>query len=314
MTLLKVAYDAELLKWRLGKDHPTNPVRAKKSVELLWDRLPGLVDVQPITRRARHAELALVHASAYVDATLLGLNDEWKGKRPDLGVVARHMFAGTMQLVDQVLDGTLRYGFAPQGAKHHAMRDYGSGFCVFNDFAAAALRLAEAGHRVLVIDTDAHHGDGTEELTRDCRDVMTLSFHDSTIFPGTGDKSEPTNGVFNWPLDEGAGDRDLMVALYEALPWAEEFDPTIVLWALGGDGYVDDPLSSLQYTYAGYEAVAAAIGAFVGLRDVPLLMGGAGGYLPLTHTPRVWATCVEGALSMAERVRQYDVHDVESVV
>ncbi len=76
------------------------------------------------------------------------------------------MFAATVQLVHAVDEGEVRLGFAPQGAKHHAMADRGSGFCVFNDMAWAARHFAGQGKRLLYVDTDAHHGDGVEALTR----------------------------------------------------------------------------------------------------------------------------------------------------
>lgn len=303
MNTIHVAYDAELLNWRLGKGHPTNPIRARNAVNLL--RKAGApLDVQTITRRVSEDELSLVHDPNYIAETLAGYNDEWAGRRADLGGVARHMFAGTLQLVDQVLDGTLTYGFSPQGAKHHAMADRGSGFCVFNDFAHAATVLALAGHRVLYLDIDAHHGDGVEALTRYNPNVVTASVHDSSIFPGTGHDHEREFGVFNFALPRSSGDRELVGAVEDVLAYADHgFDPTVVLFAIGGDGYVDDPLSTLEYSYDGYRTVADLVGTYVGLHDLPIVMGGAGGYLPHTHTPRVWAEVVKGVHEAAESVR-----------
>ena len=312
--MLHIAYDDKLLGWQLGKGHPTNPIRAKHATELLWNRMPGLVHVDPITRKVSRDELALLHDREYVHRTMNGDNAEWSGTRQDLAKVARHMFAGTQQLVDGILDGEVRYGFSPQGAKHHAMANRGSGFCVYADFAHAATILARAGHRVLVLDTDAHHGDGTEALTRDNPDVMTVSVHDRAIFPGTGHWSDVEDGVINYPLRPGSGDSALVAAVAHALDaHAESFDPTVLLWAIGGDGYVDDPLSTLRYTYAGYSAVSAVVGAFAGVRDMPILFGGAGGYLPHTHTPRVWATVAAETYAMTEKVALDAVDAVDPV-
>ena len=298
--MLHIAYDETLLGWKLGKGHPTNPIRAKNATELLVKRLGNDVQVDAITREATLDELTLMHAPDYVAETLAGFNSEWAGQRRDLGRVARHMVAGSLQLVDGILDGTVRYGFSPQGAKHHAMSHRGSGFCVFNDFAHAAAILQSAGHRVLYIDTDAHHGDGVEELTRHMPNVLTASIHDSAIFPGTGHSSERERGVLNYPLAPESGDRELIGAVESILAYADHrFDPTIVLFAIGGDGYKDDPLSTLQYTYAGYSAVAELVGTFAAAHDTPVLFGGAGGYLPHTHTPRVWARVVENAYRAA---------------
>ncbi len=161
------------------------------------------------------------------------------------------MFAGTVQLVHAVADGRVQVGFSPQGAKHHAMADRGSGFCVFNDMAWAAKHFAAQGKRVLYVDLDAHHGDGVEALTRDEALVMTCSVHDSTVFPGTGHVDEPACRVQNFPLARGAGDRELAAGVEAVVRLAEEWRPEVVLVAIGADGHATDPLSSLQYSYKG---------------------------------------------------------------
>jgi acetoin utilization deacetylase AcuC-like enzyme len=73
------------------------------------------------------------------------LTNEWEGVKPELGLTALKMFAGTARLVEKMIAGEVQVGFNPQGAKHHAHYDYSSGFCVFNDFAWAAKKFAEAG-------------------------------------------------------------------------------------------------------------------------------------------------------------------------
>ena len=206
--VLAIAYDDDLLGWQLGTDHPTNPVRAKLAVERLQQMQVPLV-VEPISWQLG-GELASVHDSGYVNETLeQGRNSEWLGARRDLGRVAAHMFAGTVQLAHAIDAGQVRVGFSPQGAKHHAMADRGSGFCVFNDMAWAAQHFAAQGRQVLYVDLDAHHGDGVEALTRSNPSVTTCSVHDSTIFPGTGRRHSPEDGVFNYPLAFGAGDAEL---------------------------------------------------------------------------------------------------------
>ncbi len=288
---LAVAYDERLLDWQLGPGHPTNPVRAKLAVELLQQRGVPLV-VEPITWRLTD-ELEAVHTADYVRRTLEGSNAEWSGNRPDLGAVAAHMFAATVQLVHAVDEGRVRVGFSPQGAKHHAMADRGSGFCVFNDMAWAAKHFAAQSRRVLYVDLDAHHGDGVEALTRDEPLVMTCSVHDSTIFPGTGHRSEPELGVHNFPLQRDAGDAELLGSLADIVRLADAWLPEVVLVAIGADGHATDPLSSLQYSNDGYAVAARTIGTVAARLGAPVLMGGAGGYQPLTHTPAVWATFVE---------------------
>ena len=287
---LAVAYDDRLLDWKLGDGHPTNPVRAKLAVEALQEMQVPLV-VQPITWQVTD-ELEAVHTTEYVRETLAGRNAEWSGTQPGLGAVAAHMFAGTVQLAHAIDRGDVRIGFSPQGAKHHAMADRGSGFCVFNDMAWAARHFGAQGRRVLYVDLDAHHGDGVEALTRDDPMVTTCSVHDRTIFPWTGHESDEAKRVCNYPLPHGAGDAELLEAVAAIRGLGEAWKPDVVLIAIGADGHETDPLSSLQYSYEGYKRAAQALGAMAAGLRVPVLMGGAGGYQPTTHTPQVWATFV----------------------
>lgn len=287
---LAVAYDDELLGWQLGEGHPTNPIRAKLCVEGL-ERLGTAMVVEPITGQLTD-ELTAVHTPEYVRQTLAGRNAEWSGTRPDLGAVAAHMFAGTVQLAHGIDRGDVRIGFSPQGAKHHAMADRGSGFCVFNDMAWAAGHFAAQGKRVLYVDLDAHHGDGVEALTRDDPLVMTCSVHDRTIFPGTGHADEPEMLVYNHPLSAGSGDVELLRSVEVIVARAQDWRPEVLLIAIGADGHETDPLSTLQYTYDGYRRAASLLGQLAADLQIPVLLGGAGGYQPTTHTPAVWAAFV----------------------
>jgi acetoin utilization protein AcuC len=288
---LAVPYDEKLLDWRLGEGHPTNPVRAKLAVETLaGHRVP--MDVLPIIWQLTD-QLSLVHTQEYLDRTLVdGRNSEWSGPQPDLGAVAAHMFAATVQLAHAIDSGHVRVGFSPQGAKHHAIADRGSGFCVFNDMAWAAKHFAAQDKRVLYVDLDAHHGDGVEALTRTEPLVMTCSVHDRTIFPGTGHEHAPDEHVYNYALPAGSGDEDLRSSLQQITVLAEAWRPHVVLIAIGADGHETDPLSTLRYTYDGYRAAAESLGRLAARHDAPVLMGGAGGYQPETYTPQVWAVFV----------------------
>lgn len=282
-------YDDGLLRWQLGRGHPTNPERARRAVRRI-DALGVPQRVLP-TREARLDELLLVHDRDYVDEVLAGSSTEWAGWRPDLGQVARAMFGGTMLAVDEMLGAErVRLAFAPMGAKHHAMRAWSSGFCVFNDAAAAAVRFRDAGMRVAYVDWDAHHGDGVEELLRWERDIVTMSVHDGSIFPGTGEQHEPARGVFNWSLEENDGDEALLQAIEAMCGIIETHDPQVVIVAAGADGHEGDRLSSLTYTLDGIEEAARQVARASRGRQV--LIGGAGGYQPLDVTPEAWALSV----------------------
>jgi acetoin utilization protein AcuC len=294
-----IAYTPGYLDWKLGAGHPTNPERARLAVEKLttWaatngvelaTRVPGL----EWTRIEREA--GLVHDTAYVDEVRSGRCAEWPDTQERLGEVAALMFTGTVDLIEQMLiDDQPGIYFNPQGAKHHAHRDHGSGFCVLNDMAWAATRLAKLGKRVLYIDWDAHHGDGVEALLLNTPKAVTASIHDGTIFPGTGrDGSDPARGAYNWALPAGCGDTGLDTAICDVIRLADELQPDVVLLACGADGLADDPLSTLNYSLPGIEHAAAAVGSWCGRHRVPIVVGGAGGYQPLTQTPEAWARTI----------------------
>jgi acetoin utilization protein AcuC len=282
---LLVAYDKRLLNWVLAKGHPTKPIRAKLAVDRLRSMKDLQLEVIPC-RPGTHEELELVHDRRYLGEVLgQGECSEWVGRRQDLAETARLMFGGTMTLVDRLLEQP-GVAFAPAGAKHHAHRDHASGFCVFADMAAAAIRFADQGLRVMYVDVDAHHGDGVEEILRSRRDITTCSVHDSTIFPGTGHTDDPRAGAWNWPLQAGAGDRDLLWAVEEILELQRVVEPDVMLLAWGADGHVKDPLSSLRYSFEGLQEAAARLAEKAPSR---VLVGGSGGYEPYKVTPRVWS-------------------------
>jgi acetoin utilization deacetylase AcuC-like enzyme len=187
---------------------------------------------------------------------------------------------------------------------HHATAEEAMGFCYLNGIAIAALHAQAAGAaRVAVWDFDAHHGDGTENLTSGNSNVLTFSIHEKGIFPGTGNKSIPEKLVYNYPLGadgiEGAigkGDEALLRGVAEFCRLADKFNADLIFIAAGADGHVEDPLSSLQFTIAGYKTVSKYLRKQ--FPKTPTLIGGAGGYLPDTRTPEVWASFAQEIASL----------------
>lgn len=243
-----------------------------------------------------------VHTPHYVDQVLnQGISNEWAGSRTDLGGLALRMAGGSFIAVDALLDGAALTAVNFAGAKHHAMADHSSGFCVFNDHALVARHLLEVNddvHRIAIIDFDAHHGDGTEELLRNEPNALTFSIHDSTIFPWTGHTEDPSRLAFNRPLESQAGDRDLLAGIEDFIHIATNFQPDLVFIAMGADGHITDPLSTLTYSIDGM--VAAITEIRFTFPDTPMLLGGAGGYQPDSITPQAWAmmaaACAHGRL------------------
>ncbi len=290
---LHIAYGDKYLDWKLGSGHPTNAERARIATDMLVKRLgDSVVIVKPDVHDGDAKELLTVHGEPYVSSVLDGWSDEWKGCNPLLGSTALTMFAGTVRLTEMMLAGEITVGFNPQGAKHHAQYDYASGFCVFNDMAYAAKRFAAEGMKVMYVDWDAHHGDGVEALLFDT-DIVTCSIHEGGIYPGTGNHHYPENSAYNWPLNHDAGTEELTVALEDIRAIADDYSPDVILLATGADAHETDPLSSLMFNYDDYSQAASMVVDIARRHaDGRVLIGGAGGYQALTHTPRVWAQVV----------------------
>lgn len=302
MSQLTIAYTPEYLEWTGSH---ASPERARLAVELIRSWAGDVTELVPtLDWPALSAQLRTVHAEAYIARVQAGLEvGTCHGSRRQ-GEIAAIMAQGTVDLVHRLEDdGWMpRIYFNPQGAKHHAAFDHSSGFCVFNDHAWAAARFAAAGRRVAYIDWDVHHGDGVEALTRDDPSILTASIH-GPGFPGTGNAHEPARHVYNHLLRPGDGDAELGAAIDDILTVLEGFAPDVVLLACGADGLAGDPLGSLRYTIDGIAAQAAKLGDFAASRGLPMLVGGAGGYQPLTETPAAWSATIRALDAAYDRAR-----------
>jgi acetoin utilization deacetylase AcuC-like enzyme len=165
---------------------------------------------------------------------------------------------------------------------HHAGADSGMGFCLFNNVAVAAAALAEAGERVLIVDWDVHHGNGTQDLFWDDPRVLYVSTHQAPWYPGTGRADEvggpAARGTnLNVPLPAGATGDVVRRALHEAAaPVVSAFGPTWVLVSAGFDAHRADPLAELALSAGDFGQLARDVAEFApsGGRMVAFLEGG----------------------------------------
>jgi acetoin utilization deacetylase AcuC-like enzyme len=299
-----LVHTPEYANWVFDKTHPTQGrrflhARNKLMLEAQKRRL-NVWEIEP--EHCSTDDLHLVHDMSYVfDVVVRGESSEWNGQRHDLGDLAKLFVSGTLTALDTLIDKKTLLAINFAGAKHHAMRDYSSGFCVFADFAIAATKATnEYEHRVAIFDCDAHHGDGTEVLLKSNKNVMTYSVHEYGIFPGTGLLTDWKNRAYNFPLASGSGDDALMSATEGFLDACDEFQPTMIFVACGADGLADDPLSNLKYTPEGYFNSMRVIREQ--FPTTPILLGGAGGYLPDTGTPEVWKNAALGLMAIQTEV------------
>jgi acetoin utilization protein AcuC len=283
-------------EWIFDETHPTQGRRFNNARELLLKEASkdGIEVIEIPPRPATREELLRVHTSSYIDEVLKeGLSGQWDGQRMDLAELSSLFVGGTLVALDALLTGKTKLAIHFPGAKHHAQADYSSGFCIFNDFAIAAdIASKDHGLNVAILDIDGHHGDGVENLTADNPRVITFSIHQYGIFPGTGDESK-MGCFYNYPLEDGAGDKELLEGIDEFIStlgareriWS--WVPDLLFLTCGADGHREDPVTGLNYSVEGYEAAASKVRER--FNDIPILMGGAGGYLPDTRTPEIWS-------------------------
>jgi acetoin utilization deacetylase AcuC-like enzyme len=225
-------------------------------------------------RLATQEELELIHMPNYIRLVASTAGRSMSMLDPDTYAcaksyeTARLAAGGTLAAVDKVLSGEVNNAFAmirPPG--HHAETNRAMGFCLFNNVAIAASYAITAHNlkRVLIIDWDLHHGNGTQHSFYERADVLYFSTHQYPYYPGTGFFSETGGGAgkgftVNVPLNPGPGDAEYFLIFEEILePIAVEFKPDIILVSAGFDIYYRDPLGGMQVTPQGFANLAKII-------------------------------------------------------
>jgi acetoin utilization deacetylase AcuC-like enzyme len=290
---LKVAlYDDPLFREHdAGPGHPERPQRLEAVRRGLREAgLEGRLELLT-PRAATREDLSRVHAEAHIDRVVASQGGH-VAFDPDTSASPRTYEAAVLaagavvDAVDRVLGSASDRAFCcvrPPG--HHAEADRVMGFCFFNNVAvAAAHALARGLERVLIIDFDVHHGNGTQAIFYGDPRVLYVSSHAFPFYPGSGSLSETGAGAgightVNLPLPIGAGDPEYACLYREIVePLARSFDPQLVFVSAGFDPFVDDPLAGMRVTASGFAALArsclrAASGAAAG-RAVFALEGG----------------------------------------
>jgi acetoin utilization deacetylase AcuC-like enzyme len=284
--LVAVITDDRHVTW---PGHPERPARLGAVERALDD--PVLDElVAPISSRdATFEELARVHEPHYLTA-VAGLAEAGGGDLdPDTAVApgswATAVAAAGLGLaaVEALGTGTADAAFvAPRPPGHHATAGRGMGFCLVNNVAVTAAALADEGERVLVVDWDVHHGNGTQDIFWVDPRVLYASTHQWPAYPGTGRAGE-TGGpgaegtTVNVPLPAGATGDVALAAFDEAMaPAVDAFDPTWVLVSAGFDAHRDDPLGDLAWSAGDFAALTRRVAAWAPApgRTVAFLEGG----------------------------------------
>lgn len=263
-----IVKDERYMDHVMDPGHPESPERLRVIYKMLEEpEMKGfLEEVKP--RPATRKELELIHAPSYIDQVektagkpyfRLDMDTSTCAKSYETALLAT---GGLLELIKAVMEGKLQNGFAlirPPG--HHAERDRAMGFCLFNNVAIGAQYAINnfSLDRVLVVDWDVHHGNGTQNSFYEDPHVLFMSTHRYGFFyPGTGSANEVGKGkglgfTVNIPLSTRAGDAEFG-NLFEKLikPIALEYRPQLVLVSAGFDTHADDPLGGMEVTEKGF--------------------------------------------------------------
>ncbi|MBZ4422170.1 histone deacetylase [Myxococcus sp. RHSTA-1-4] len=290
MTATLLLTDPLFLQHDPGHGHPESPARLQRILGVLA-RAPVEGTVMGVPRSATDAELAAVHTPELL-AYLKRLSGHEAQIDPDTQVspdsvdAARLAAGASIKAVEEVMAGRARNAFAlvrPPG--HHAEPGRAMGFCLFNNVAIAAEAGRRLGaERVLILDWDVHHGNGTQESFYSRRDVLYQSVHQFPYYPGTGAAPEVGVGegegyTVNVGLPGGNSDADYGMIFEELfLPMAEAYRPQLILVSAGFDPHQNDPIGGMEVTERGFAAMCASMRSLAervcGGRLVLLLEGG----------------------------------------
>jgi acetoin utilization protein AcuC len=310
-----IAYHEKYSQYDLGPGHPYRGDRFINAARFFQEhglfRRPDIVMVEP--EPASREDLLRVHAEEYVNLIfrLARENRPYDIETP----VSLQILEATMLIVGgaiasgkAIYEGRVSRVVALGCGYHHAGRNYGGGFCLFNDIAVLVEFLREKYRlkRVLILDHDVHFGNGTSDIYYEDPAVLFISFHQDprTIYPGTGFMEQIGRGDgegfnVNVPLPPRTGDRAYLYALKEIfVPLAEEFKPELILTNGGSDPHFADMLGNLGLTVNGFFQLSKKIKtAAEKICDGKVILMPGSGYNPKV-LPHCWYALAAGIVGL----------------
>jgi acetoin utilization deacetylase AcuC-like enzyme len=284
--------------------HPENAGRLR-AIEAAMEEADWLGLERVEAPAASREQLLRVHPESHIEA--IREISERGGGMIDMDTVASagsyeaalHSAGAAVHGVDRIMGGEAPFAFCgtrPPG--HHCEAAQAMGFCLFNNVALAARNaLAEhAAERVLVLDWDVHHGNGTEAIFYDSDEVLYASIHQSPLYPGTGARGDIGTGAgegftLNMPVPPGSGRGEFLGAIdEEVLPRAREYAPGLIAISAGYDAHRDDPLANCTLVEEDYAAMTTRVKALGEELGAPVLICLEGGYEPGALAASVVAT------------------------
>ena len=302
--MLLLAQDERFKEHDTGPGHPERPARLRAVEEALTRTdAAGDATLQLEPRAATREELERVHTVEHlddlerrcragggrIDADTVASRGSW-----DAAVFAAGAGLSAVDALDAGRGDAAFLALRPPG--HHAVPAHAMGFCLVNNVAVTAAALAARGQRSVVVDWDAHHGNGTQDIFYESPDVLYVSLHEWPLYPGTGRVTDTGRGAgagttVNVPLPAGATGDVYLEALDTLIaPAVERFAPDWVLISSGYDAHRDDPITGLGLSTGDFADLTARVSAFAP-RPGRLIVFLEGGYDLEALRGGVAATC-----------------------
>jgi acetoin utilization deacetylase AcuC-like enzyme len=242
--MVKVVYDEICLSHIQDYGHPERPERIVETLKKIQD-----FSWVEIVSSEKFSENVLLHDEEYIEYV-----KTFRGYMTGDTIVRSNTYELALNSVYCALTAVRCKGFSlsrPPG--HHAGRNFGGGFCYFNNIAIAAHELTKEGKKVLILDWDLHHGNGTENIVGGRKDIFYISLHQGWIYPGTGNLEDSHDNIIDLPMPSGAGNQTYLDAFDEIIvPAIHHFNPDFILVSHGSDAHWRDPLGSLELTSDAY--------------------------------------------------------------
>jgi acetoin utilization deacetylase AcuC-like enzyme len=270
-----LVYDSRYLDHDMGAGHPESPNRLRAIMQQLEQSgtAARLARIEP--RKAEDEWITQIHTPSYL--AMLKTHAPRNGRvslDPDTSMspgslAAAYLAAGgALAAVDAIMSQQVDHVFcAVRPPGHHAEAGRAMGFCLFNNVAIAAryVQRRYGIQRVLIVDWDVHHGNGTQHSFEDDPSVLFFSTHQFPHYPGTGRESERGRGAgegftIDVPMEAGEGDEEYRAIFQKSLvPAADAFKPEFVIISAGFDAHKDDPLANMGLTEEGYADLTSLV-------------------------------------------------------
>lgn len=269
-----IIYSEHFLHHNTGEGHPESPERLKRIIGYLKinPQFKGLQFFEP--RPATFQEIEYVHKSDYIQR-VARICERGEGSLDPDTVLSRESFNSAILSVgagltasDLIMEGKTKNAFcAVRPPGHHAEVDRGMGFCIFNNVSITAryLQRKYGIERILIIDWDVHHGNGTQNIFEEDDSVFYFSIHQYPHYPMTGRAEERGIGkgegfTLNVPLGPGADDKVYLLVFREILdPLVKNFKPQFILISAGFDCHINDPLGNMLVSEVGFYEITKIV-------------------------------------------------------